>query len=38
MRKIDFNHGIGFALLMIVSAIGFYGTLWLLMAIAYMIE
>ena len=38
MRKIDFTHGIGFALLMVVSALGFYGTLWLLMALAYMIE
>lgn len=37
MRKIDYSRGLGFALLMIVSAIGFYGTLWLMLAIAYII-
>ena len=37
MRKIDFTRGLGFALLMLISAIGFYGTLWLTLAIAYII-
>jgi hypothetical protein len=37
MRKIDYSRGIGFALLMIVSAIGFYGVLWLMLAIAYIL-
>ena len=37
MRKIDYSRGIGFALLMIVSAVGFYGTLWLMLAIAYIL-
>ena len=35
MRKIDFTRGLGFALLMLISALGFYGTLWLMLAIAY---
>jgi hypothetical protein len=37
MRKIDYSKGIGFALLMLISAIGFYGTLWLMLAIAYIL-
>ena len=37
MRKLDYSKGIGFALLMVISAIGFYGTLWLMLAIAYII-
>jgi len=37
MRKIDYSKGIGFALLMVISAIGFYGALWLMLAIAYII-
>jgi len=37
MRKIDYSRGIGFALLMLISAIGFYGTLWLMLAIAYIL-
>jgi len=37
MRKIDYSKGLGFALLMLVSAIGFYGTLWLMLAIAYIL-
>ena len=37
MRKIDYSKGIGFALLMLISALGFYGTLWLMLAIAYIL-
>lgn len=37
MRKIDYSKGIGFALLMLISAVGFYGTLWLMLAIAYIL-
>jgi hypothetical protein len=37
MRKIDYSRGLGFALLMLISAIGFYGTLWLMLAIAYIL-
>jgi hypothetical protein len=37
MRKIDYSKGLGFALLMLISAIGFYGTLWLMLAIAYIL-
>jgi len=37
MRKLDFTKGIGFALLMCISAVGFYGTLWLMLAIAYIL-
>lgn len=37
MRKIDYSKGLGFALLMVVSAVGFYGTLWLMLAVAYII-
>jgi hypothetical protein len=37
MRKIDYSKGLGFALLMLISAIGFYGTIWLMLAIAYIL-
>ena len=37
MRKLDFTKGLGFALLMLISAVGFYGTLWLMLAIAYIL-
>ena len=37
MRKIDFTRGLGFALLMLISALGFYGTLWLMLAIGYIL-
>ena len=37
MRKIDYTKGLGFALLMFISAVGFYGTLWLMLAIAYIL-
>ena len=37
MKKIDYSKGIGFALLMLISALGFYGTLWLMLAIAYIL-
>jgi hypothetical protein len=37
MRKLDYSKGLGFALLMVISAVGFYGTLWLMLAIAYIL-
>lgn len=37
MRKLDFTKGLGFALLMLLSAVGFYCALWLMLAIAYIL-
>jgi uncharacterized membrane protein len=37
MRKIDYSHGLGLFLACTLSAIGFYGVLWLLLAIGVML-
>jgi len=37
MKKLDHNRGLWFVLVFLASAIGVYGTLWLLLAIAYIL-
>jgi len=37
MKKLDNNRGLWFVLVFLASAIGVYGTLWLMLAIAYII-
>lgn len=37
MRKLDYSRGLGLFIACTLSAIGFYGVLWLLLAIAYII-
>jgi len=37
MRKLDNNRGLWFVLVFLASAIGVYGTLWLLLAIGIML-
>lgn len=36
MKNLDYSKGLGLAIACIIGAIGFYGTLWLMLAIGTM--